>query len=200
MREGLKSVVPDSCDVTIHEASPCEIPKLRELVVSAINLNPTNPYLASFRHEMSVGPSPEERFVEYAVLVNGELGARCQINFQPQADDIDAYGPGASELYANQRIATLTGDLVAPAFRGLGLQTKMMQYRLRLLASLNFTYAMCGILVGNDVSRDNYCRLGFKSIGEKEIDWGESAVGERIKRVVLYGLHLSDLEVTMPRN
>ena len=184
-------------DVSIHEASKSEVPRLRELVLAAMNSDPTDPYLASFRHEISVGPSPAEHFVEYAVLVNGELAARCQINLQPQPDDINGYGPDASELYMNERLATLAGDLVAPAFRGLGLQDKMVHFRLRLLTSLNFTYVMCGILVGNDVSRDNYCRLGFRPIGEKSIDWGESAVGDRIKTVVLYGLRLSDLEVPM---
>lgn len=184
-------------NVSIHEASESEIPKLRDLLHATIKSDPTDQYLSSFRHEVSEGPSPEERFVEYAALVNGELAARCQINFRPQAGDINAYGPDAAELYAHERIATLAGDLVAPSFRGLGLQHMMVQYRLELLTSLRYSYVMCGILAGNDVSRDNYSRVGFRPIGEKNIDWGESAVGDRVRRVVLYGLRLSDYDVSI---
>jgi RimJ/RimL family protein N-acetyltransferase len=179
-------------DVSIHEASGSELLRLRELVLAAIASDPTDPRLSSFRHELSAGPSPLERFVEYAVVVDGQLAARCQINFRPQPNDIDAYGPVAAELYATERVATLAGDLIAPAFRGLGLHRRTIHHRLTLLVNLGFTYAMCGVLVGNEVSRENYLRIGFTPIGGKEIDWGEAAVGDRIGSVVLFGLRLSD--------
>ena len=183
--------------VSIHEASGSDARKLREFVLRVVKSDPSDPYLASFRHELSEGHLAAERFVEYAVRVDRELAARCEINFQPQPGDINAYGPDAAQLYASERIATLAGDLVAPAFRGRGLQSKMIGFRLALLSGLDCSYVMCGILVGNDVSRDNCRRIGFVPIGEKDIDWGENAVGDRIRSVVLYGLRLSDYDSSL---
>ena len=177
--------------VSIHQASGSEVGELGEFVLRIVESDSSDPYLASFLHELSEGHSPAERFVEYAVRVEGELAARCEINFQPQPGDINAYGHDAAQLYASERIATLAGDLVSPDFRGLGLQSEMIGFRLALLSDLNYSYVMCGILVGNDFSRDNCRRFGFAQIGEKDIDWGENAVGDRIRRVVLYGLRLS---------
>jgi GNAT superfamily N-acetyltransferase len=174
----------------IREASPAEVEDLREKLSEIVFCDIADPNLASFRHTLREGHLPGEHFVSYAALVDGTLAGCFEINFSPQAEDIEGYGAQASHLFRSEHTAVLAGDFVLPAFRGRGIHGRGIDYRLELLARIGIPFALCGILAGNATSLRNYLDRGFASIGEKTINWGLAARPPEATVAVLYGLRV----------
>ena len=161
-----------------------------------------NPFLVSFSTEKW---KMEDAFngkgtIRYFVVRekkrrgDGDIVARCSVNILPESEDIFGYGDIAKELYLTKNLATMTGDLVAPKYRGKGIQRMMIEERIKWLKAKKFDYVVAGIIEGNSVSKNNYESLGFQYVGQKPITW--KLKPEQTDIVDLFGLDLKEVTST----
>jgi len=159
-----------------------------DLVVN--RLDKSNPFVVSIRNDAAFlneafTESARYRFFLVKEGSRSPIIARCAINTYLDSDDICAYGERASQMFCSQRMASLIGDLVHPDKRGLGIQRRMIDFRLELLANIGYDVAVAGILDGNQASWTNYIERGFEPVGTKQITW-EAEPGRTDNVTLLY--------------
>jgi GNAT superfamily N-acetyltransferase len=99
------------------------------------------------------GPLPENTFLPFATLAGS-------LNFLARVDGIPA-GGGMGAIVPEAGIAALFGTSTLSEFRGRGVQTALINRRLREAAQLGAEYAVVSTLPGSGSQR-NMERRGFR--------------------------------------